>query len=579
MASTMHLTSADYLVIVGYFVVILVIGIWIKRSQKTSADFFAGGHQIPWWMAGISHYMSSFSAFAFIVYSQMAYTYGWVAVTIFWTGVPACFLGGLLFARRWRRARVITPIAFLEQRCNASIRQLYVWIGIPSKLFDCGLKIFATAIFLSVSVGLRLDLSILLCGGIVIAYTLTGGLFALVVADYVQFLMKTIAILLLLPLAFWRLGGVKDSFTGIPPEMFHLTAAPYNWLYVLGYAVVVILSYNGNWSLAQKYYSVPDERSADKAAYLSGILMFLGSPLMFLPAILARKFLPDLIAQHRTADVYVRMLMTLLPIGMIGVVVAAMFSATMAAVSSDLNAIAGVLTKDWYQRKWNPEASERMLLLVGRLWTAALGCIIMGLSLWLAYSHLQSIFQLMVTVLGVLVVPTLLPVLCLLIWRSLSAAGLMCGLCSGLIVGVGMLLFDQIYLKHQHWTENVLLAWQGGAILLNTAGTFFGLYLGSKLWPAVGEERKRTDQFFDLLETPVAPSELGVNHTISHPGKIIGSTTVAVGALLCAAGAISGIRMAQDIDLVCGSILLLIGTFSFYRGRRRELRLQENHSQ
>lgn len=577
MAPTMHLTSADYLVIVGYFVVILVIGIWVKRDQKTSSDFFAGGHQIPWWMAGISHYMSSFSAFAFIAYSQMAYTYGWVAVTIFWTGVPACLLGGLLFARRWRRARVITPIAFLEQRCNASIRQLYVWIGIPSKLFECGLKIFATAIFLSVSVGLRLDISILLCGGIVIVYTLTGGLFALVVADYVQFLMKTIAILLLLPLALWRLGTVKDAFVGIPPEMFRLTAAPYNWLYVLGYTVVVILSYNGNWSLAQKYYSVPDERSADKAAYLSGVLMFLGSPLMFLPAILARKFMPDLVAQGKTADVYVMMLMTLLPIGMIGVVVAAMFSATMAAVSSDLNAIAGVLTKDWYQRKWNPEANEKMLLLVGRLYTAALGGIIISLSLWLAHSHLQSIFQLMVTVLGVLVAPTLLPVLCLLLWRSLSAAGLICGLCSGLVVGIGMLLFEQIYLEHQYLAENTLLAWQGGAILLNTATTFLGLYMGSKVWPAKDEERKRTDQFFDLLETPVVPSELGENTTMSHPGRIIGSTTVAVGVLLCAAGAISGIRMAQSIDLVCGGVLLLIGGFSFYRGHRRELRLQGNN--
>ncbi|HZY62642.1 MAG TPA: hypothetical protein VFE38_08955 [Edaphobacter sp.] len=577
MAPTMHLTSSDYLVIVGYFVVILVIGMWIKRSQKTSADFFAGGHQIPWWMAGISHYMSSFSAFAFIVYSQMAYTYGWVAVTIFWTGVPACLLGGSLFARRWRRARVITPIAFLEQRCNASIRQLYVWIGIPSKLFDCGLKIFATAIFLSVSVGLRLDLSILLCGGIVIAYTLAGGLFALVVADYVQFLMKTIAILLLLPLAIYRLGDVKSAFAGLPPEMFHLTAAPYNWLYVVGYAVVVILSYNGNWSLAQKYYSVPDERSADKAAYLSGILMFVGSPLMFLPAILARKFLPDLLAQGKTADVYVMMLMTLLPIGMIGVMVAAMFSATMAAVSSDLNAIAGVLTKDWYQRKLNPAATEKVLLLVGRILTAALGCIIMALSLWLAHSHLQSIFQLMVTVLGVLVVPTLLPALCLLVWRSLSAAGLICGLCAGLVVGVGMLFFVQGYLEHQHLAENMLLAWQGGAILLNTAWTLLGLYVGSKFWPAKSEERMRTDKFFDLLETPVAPSELEENTTMSHPGKIIGSTTVAVGVLLCAAGAISGAKAAQSMDLMCGGVLLLIGSFSFYRGRRRELRLQENN--
>ena len=569
MKSTMHLTSADYLVIVGYFVVILAIGLWVKRTQATSADFFAGGHQVPWWMAGISHYMSSFSAFAFIVYSQMAYVYGWVAITIFWTGVPACILGGTVFARRWRRARVITPIEFLEQRCNANIRQLYVWVGIPSKLFDGGLKIFATAMFLSVAVGLRLDLSIVLCGGVVVAYTLTGGLFALVVADYVQFLMKSLAILLLLPLALWRIGDLRHSFSGIPPQMFHLTAHPYNWIYVMGYAVVVVLSYNGNWALAQKYYCVPDERAANKAAYLSAALTFAGSPIMFLPAILARKFLPDLIAQRKTEDVYVLLLLELLPVGMIGIVVAAMFSATMAAVSADLNAIAGVLTKDWYQRQWNQDAQEKTLMRAGRGFTLLLGSIVVCLSLWLAHSHYQSLFQMMVTVLGVLVAPTLLPVLCLLIWRSLSAGGVICGLCSGLLAGICMVLVDQLVLRPQHLPDNTLLAWQGAAILINTSVTILGLYIGSKIWSAVGAEKERTKRFFAALEKPVLPGELRENKAVSHPATIIGFTTCAVALLLIAAGAISGVRSARLIDFACGGILLVIGCSSLFAGRAR----------
>jgi solute:Na+ symporter, SSS family len=567
MKPTMHLTPADYLVVIGYFTLILGVGLWVKRSQTTATDFFAGGHQIPWWMAGISHYMSTFSAFSFIVYSQMAYTYGWVAITIFWTGVPACILGGALFAKRWRRTRVITPIEFLEQRCNANIRQLYVWVGIPSKLFDCGLKIFATALFLSVTVGLGLNLSILLCGGIVIAYTLSGGLFALVVADYVQFLMKSLAILLLLPLAISRAGPIRSAFSGIPSPMFHLTAHPYGAVYVIGYAVVVILSYNGNWALAQKYYSVPNEHAASKAAYLSAALTFVGSPIMFLPAILARKFMPDLIAQGRTSDVYVLLLLELLPVGMIGIIVAAMFSATMAAVSSDLNAIASVLTKDWYQRRLNRAAKETTLLRVGRIFTAVLGSAIMAMSLWLAHSHYQSIFQLMVTVLGVLVVPTLLPVLCLLIWRSLSAAGVICGLLSGLLTGICMVAIDQLFLHPRHLPEGALLMWQGCSILLNTVMTVVGMYAGSKLWPAAGSEKERTEQFFIMMEKPVQASEIAPNAQVSHPGKIIGFTTCVIGLLLVAAGAISGLRIARTLDFSCGAILLVIGLASAF-GRR-----------
>ena len=548
--------------IIGYFVLIVAIGLWSRKGQATSTDYFAGGHQIPWWMAGISHYMSGFSAFAFVVYSQMAYVYGWVAITIFWTGVPACLLGALVFARRWRRARVITPIEFLEQRCNFKVRQLFVWAGIPTKLFDDALKIFATSLFLSVIAGLSFDISIALCGLIIVAYTVSGGLFALVVADYVQFLMKTLAILLLLPLAILKLGRLHHAFNGIPSSLFRFTAGPYSWIYVIGYGAVVVVSYNGNWALAQKYYSVPDERSATKAAYLSAALTLVGTPIMFLPAILARKFLPDLIARGRTEDTFVLLLLELLPVGMIGIVVAAMFSATMAAVSSDLNVIASVLTKDWYQRILHPNASERALLGVGRGFTLLLGIIITSLSLWLAHSHQQSLFQMMVSVFGVLVAPTVLPVLSLLIWRSISAAGVVCGFSAGLATGIAATLIRAFWLLPLHLSQKTLLQWEGMGILLNMAATLLGMYAGSKIWPSVGEEKERAQIFFKRMDVPVLRSESVDNPGMSRPSKIIGFSTIMVGALLILAGAISGVRTARMIDLACGGILVLIGLIS-----------------
>ncbi|MEO6909768.1 MAG: hypothetical protein ABI158_02445 [Edaphobacter sp.] len=562
MKSSIHLTPADYLVVGGYFVLIVAIGLWSRKAQATSTDYFAGGHQIPWWMAGISHYMSGFSAFAFVVYSQMAYIYGWVAITIFWTGVPACLLGALVFARRWRRARVITPIEFLELRCNFKVRQLFVWAGIPTKLFDDALKIFATSLFLSVIAGLSFDVSIALCGLIIVAYTVSGGLFALVVADYVQFLMKTIAILLLLPLAILKLGPLHQALHGIPPNLFRLTGGPYSWIYVIGYGAVVLVSYNGNWALAQKYYSVPDERSATKAAYLSAALTFVGTPIMFLPAILARKFLPDLIARGRTEDTFVLLLVDLLPVGMIGIVVAAMFSATMAAVSSDLNVIASVLTKDWYQRILHPGASESRLLGVGRGFTLLLGVIITSLSLWLAHSHRQSLFQMMVSVFGVLVAPTVLPVLALLIWRSISARGVICGFSAGLATGIAATLFREFWLLPLHLSQRTLLQWEGVGILLNMAATLFGMYAGSRIWPAVGEEKERAQKFFERMEIPVLRSESADNPGMSRPSKIIGFATAMVGALLVLAGLISGVRTARILDLACGGILVLIGLVS-----------------
>src|SRR5665213_36954 len=382
--STTRLTLPDFVVIFGYFGLVLLIGLYFRRRQKTAQDYFAGGHQVSWWLAGISHYMSGFSAFTFVVYSEIAYRYGLVAILLFWTSVPAWLLGGRFLASRWRRARIITPVEFLEQRCSLSVRQLFAWSAIPAKVFEDALKTFTTALFLSAGMGIGIKTSILVCGIIVVVYTVLGGLLALVVTDYLQFLMKALAILLLLPLAVWRLGGLDHLRYSIPPELLHARGGPYGWSYILSYALIVAISYNGSWSFAQKYYSVPDERSGRKAAYLAAFLTFIGTPIMLLPALMARKLMPTFATLQKPGDVYVHLIFDLLPAGMIGIIVAALFSATMATVSADLNAIASVLTKDIYQRILNPAASEKRLVAVGRIMTVVLGVGIVGISIWLA---------------------------------------------------------------------------------------------------------------------------------------------------------------------------------------------------
>jgi Sodium:solute symporter family len=125
------LAPSDLVVIGGYFLLVIWIGLYFRNRMSPPEDDFAGGHKVLWWLAGVFHYMSSFSAFSFVAYAQMGYLYGWVAVTFFWVTVPACILGGLLFARAWRRANVITPVEFLERRFNVYMYQVFAWAGLP----------------------------------------------------------------------------------------------------------------------------------------------------------------------------------------------------------------------------------------------------------------------------------------------------------------------------------------------------------------------------------------------------------------------------------------------------------------
>ena len=550
------LTAADYIVVLGYFLLVLWIGLWFRRRMANVGDYFAGGNQIPWWMAGISHYMSSFSAFSFIAYAQIGYLYGWVAVTLFWVSIPGCLGGAIWFARRWRRARVVTPIAFLEERYNGTLRQTFAWAGIPMKIFDDALKVFATGVFVSLATGLNLIWSIAVCGVGMIVYTAFGGLWALVLTDYIQFLMKGLAILLMVPLALRATGGLRAGLANLPSGFLAPVHQPYGWMYLLGFAVVMFVSYNASWSLAQKYYSVPNERDAVKAAYLSAALNFVGAPLMILPAILSRHFLPDLIASNRTADTYVLLVGRLLPEGMVGIVLAAMFSATMAAVSSDFNAIASVLTEDVFHRIFAQDATPRALLRVGRQITVLLGAITTLLSLWIAYSHRQSLFSLMVTVFGVFLAPTLLPLLLGLVARWVSAGGALTGFCAGFSCGGIMLLLTRF------WPASSTLlgspnAWEGLSLMCNTAATLLGMWVGSKVWPARQDERERSTRFWERLQTPVLAAPVAAVKNGTEP--LIAGCTVAVAILLAIAGLVARSTDARIIDFSVAATLACVG--------------------
>ncbi|MBB5057903.1 SSS family transporter [Granulicella aggregans] len=568
---TMHLTRPDFVVIFGYFALVLWIGLYFRRRQKTAGDYFAGGHQVPWWLAGISHYMSGFSAFTFVVYSEIAYRYGGVAIVLFWTSVPACLLGGRVFAARWRRARIITPVEFLEQRCSLTVRQLFAWSAIPAKVFEDALKIFTTALFLSAGMGIGLKSSVLTCGVIVVVYTILGGLLALVVTDYLQFLMKALAILLLLPLAAWRLGGITQALHAAPPQLWQAHGGPYGWPYIVSYLLIVGISYNGSWSFAQKFYSVPDEKSAKKAGYLAAALNFVGTPIMLLPAVMANRLLPDFATQQKPQDVYVHLIFGLLPAGMIGIIVAALFSATMATVSADLNAIASVLTKDFYQRILRPAATERALVTAGRVITLLLGTVIIAISIWLGYTSRGSLFHIMVTAFGVLLAPTLLPLLATLLFRHLTSNGVIAGFTCGMISGAATLTAKTLYLQRSDVTATQALDYKLEAlsIFVNIAMTCMGMALGSYLLAISQDEKQRTAAFFTKLATPVSAAESAVSaEHASSSSRIIRLSTAAVGALLIISGLLTVSMQARWMDVGIGG-LLLIFAIPFRRSLRK----------
>jgi SSS family solute:Na+ symporter len=567
-----RLETADHIVIIGYFVLLTLIGLYFWRRMRHVRDLFAAGGNVPWWLTGISFYLTGFSAFTFVAYSEMAYRFGLVAITLAWSAAVAMLAGTIFLAARWQRARIISPVAFLEARFNPALRQVLAWTGIPLKVIDDGLKIYATGIFVSVGMGYDLRMSILGSGLVMLIYTFMGGLWAVMVTDYVQFIVLTLGVVVLFPLVFSRLGSVGALFAGTPIDFSSPVGGPITPLYVLAFYLLVMLSYNGNWAYAQRFYSVRDEREARKAGLLAVGLMIVGPPLFILPAVAARTLMPELMIPPNSPQyTYAALALEFLPAGLMGLMIAAMFSATMSTLSADYNVMASVITEDLYRRLIDPGASQRRLVLVGRLATLAVGVLTVGIGMLLITTAQRGLFEVMVTVFGLFVGPMLLPMLAGLVSRRLTARGAAAGIVAGLISGVTLFSYKTWWLAGRSDIDPNWLRYDYEALTIftNIGVTIGVMALVTAIQTVHPDERRRIADFFMRLARPMhddAPAA-GSGHAVFSPLTIIAHVTCGTGALLLIAAAVQSSGVGRMINVASGLAVLMIASGCYWLDR------------
>lgn len=411
----MHLL--DWLVLAAYFVVMIGIGMWAKRRVHNAADFFTAGGKMPWWLSGISHHMSGYSAAVFVGYAALCYTTGF-SVYVWWalSITVACLVGAFLFAPRWPRLRqrlgIISPLEYLTTRYNLPAQQVLAWSGAALKVFDVAAKWAASAILLNVFAGISLPLGILLVGGVTLIYSTVGGLWADALTDLGQFLIQFVAAIALLIATMAQLGGVSSVFgiwDRLPPSHSQPFAGTLTLGFFLAYCLISTASYNGGtWNLAQRFIAAPTGSSARKAILLSAALYVIWPLVLFFPMWAAPLILPNLSQPDQS---YALVAQHLLPAGLIGLVLAGMFSHTMAMTSSDANAISAVVTRDIIPalRGSRQALKSKTELAVGRLTTF----LFIGLSMTIALSadSFGGVLGLLILWFGALVGPIAVPML------------------------------------------------------------------------------------------------------------------------------------------------------------------------
>ncbi len=551
--ATRQLTGPDWFILITYFVVMLGIGLYFYRFMRGMKDYFTGGNTIPWWLSGVSYWMSSFSAFAFVSYSALAYKYGLLGVTVYWVTVPATLFSVLFFATRWRRARLTSPVEYLETRYSPFLRQLFAWQGIPVKLIDDGLKIVAIGSFISVSLGVDIKQAMFWSSVIMLAYTFMGGLWAVMVTDFVQFVVMMAAVLVIFPLAFHRAGGFAQVWNHSPAGFWSPVSAEYGWVFILSTILLYMLSYSVNWSLVQRFYCVPSEKDARKVGWLVVFLNIIGPPLMFAPAMAARHFLGDV----PDKSVYPLMCATLLPAGMFGLVIAAMFSATMSMLSGDYNVCASVLTNDVYRRLVRPDSTNRELVVVGRIMTLVVGAISLGFAFMMHGAGGEELFRNMVSLFSVVVPPVAVPMLAGLVSRRVTASSSVAAFIGGLTVGI-VLFFTlpaDLHLFGIDWKrENIVLI----CSLLATCGN---LLIDLLQHPMPAAQQKSIDAFLARLATPigrleedVVPADSGAR--MLSPFRVVGVTIMLTGLMMLVI--VPWVKALPDSDMRTGNVALML---------------------
>jgi solute:Na+ symporter, SSS family len=368
--------NIETIVIVVFSAFVLGIGLLFARTGRNLKSFFAGGEAVPWFIGGLSLFMSFFSAGTFVAWGSIAYKHGWVAITIQWTMCIGALITGLYLAPRWKRTGALTAAEFIKQRLGLPVQKSYIFIFTLVSIFIKGSVLYPVARLVSSSLDLPLVPCTIGLGLFMITYTAIGGLWAVMVTDILQFVVLCAAVFILLPLSFDKVGGWEGFVSNVPDDFFNLLNGEYTIGFVAAFIIYHICYIGGNWTMVQRYTSVDSEKSARKVAFLFAGLYLISPVIWMFPPMIYKAINPTL-SGLETENAYLMICKLVLPPGLLGLMLTGMYFSTSASANTALNVVSAVFTNDIYKGMVNPRASDKQLIRVARgsSWVFGLGMI------------------------------------------------------------------------------------------------------------------------------------------------------------------------------------------------------------
>ncbi len=534
--------TIEYLTLAVYFGFLLVLGAVFARFNKNLSDFSRGGSRLTWWMVGMSNLMAGISAFTFTGNGSSAFEAGPSMLIIYLANVLGHLAGCLYLAHRFRQTRAYTTADIKRERFGVGAEQFGAWMGLFLGPMAAAIQLWALAVFVSTVFGFSITLTIVAIGVITVFYSSSGGAWAVVATDFVQGVILFGITVLVAALAYVAIGGWAGFVAGwAEPRVaadFAFFKNPgrfsgdrYTWEWA---GVIFIMQFMAqiNLGAAGRYLAVKDGREARRAALFSMVLMAIGTAVWFFPPMVARMIYETQVMESGIKDpattAYAVVAKNLLPNGLMGVLIAAMFAATMSSMDSGLNAQTSTVVRNLLPRLRSalglaPLREEGQLRLC-RAVSVALGAVIIIYALLLSLQEKIVLFDAYLTINSVLGVPMGLPLLVGLLFRRLPAWSYFVIIAGALIPSIYSLV--QQSLGGEAWTIQRRGFW---VLVYGFAATVLALCL-----ERLGSDasRGRVREFFQKMDTPVDfAREIGDANDKTQ-AVLLGRSVAAMGGLM-----------------------------------------------
>jgi solute:Na+ symporter, SSS family len=371
----MALSALDYAIIVGYLLAITAFGSWFAKFQKTTRDYFLTDRSVPGWAVCCTIVATETSTLTFIGAPAQAYAGNFAFLQLVLGYIVGRFIVSLLFLPAYFRGELLTSYELLQRRFGPPVKNLSAVIFLLTRSLADGIRLFATALVVSVVTGAPLGWTIVVLGAAMIVYTVRGGVSAVIWTDVVQLFVYVAGALIVF---FSLLGAIDGGWSAVVDagraagkfQIFDLSLDPTRvytlWSGLLGGVALTLSTHGTDQFLVQRLLSARSLRDASRGLVLSGFVVLAQFALFLVIGAMLYTYyqqIPLPVPLGRTDDVLPVFVLHSLRNGAAGLIVAAIVAA---ALSPSTNAMAATTVNDFYLKYVRPGADEATLMRVSK---------------------------------------------------------------------------------------------------------------------------------------------------------------------------------------------------------------------